>query len=567
MMRTYILRVFIFSACLSAASIVYAGMIEMEWKDISSGIRGAGLHSLAVCTTNPEVAYAGSYKAVYRTADGGKTWTEILSFRGTDNGIHTLAADPLNQHVIYAGTTKGLYRSSDQGLRWERVFEGLGDMENTIFAVSVNSERPEKIYIGTQSGIFFTEDGGENWVRGQNLPSEIMVTSISADAYNPHVLYAASARGIYKSVNSGAGWERIYEADFNDEALHYFIAADEGDSEEADVTGMRDTSHIRKILTYPADSRIIYAGTSRGLLVTTDGGLTWAPAGSIGLTSHNIRDIAISSADINHVYAATDRGVFRYSRNTDSWDELYKGMASSDIRNLALDPDVQNGPPSLWAVTKTGVYKSFPSLPASAQQHTDSQPVINDPRDVLSIFNHEPSIAEIKEAAIEYAEVSPNKIREWRKAVAKSAWLPDLSMSYGKSEDWQDSSYFYSTKDEKYKDDDITEGDDEKWAISLTWHLGELIWNNDQTSIDNRSKLMVQLRDDVLNEVTRLYFERRRLQIDLVMSPPGDNKVLIEKDLRLQELTANIDALTGSFLSRRLAQQGIGAQRQDLKVK
>ncbi|MBI5663864.1 MAG: hypothetical protein HZC49_02055 [Nitrospirae bacterium] len=136
-------------------------------------------------------------------------------------------------------------------------------------------------------------------------------------------------------------------------------------------------------------------------------------------------------------------------------------------------------------------------------------------------------------------------------------------MSYGKGEDWQNSSYFYSTKDEKYKDDDITEGRDKDWAISLTWKLGELIWNDDQTSIDNRSKLMVQLRDDVLNEVTRLYFERRRLQINSVMSPPADNRDIIEKDLRLQELTANIDALTGSYLSSRLAQKGAGAQRQD----
>ena len=101
----------------------------------------------------------------------------------------------------------------------------------------------------------------------------------------------------------------------------------------------------------------------------------------------------------------------------------------------------------------------------------------------------------------------------------------------------------------KYKDDDITSGNDEAWSISLTWQLGDIIWNNAQTSIDNRSKLMVQLRDDVLNEVTRMYFERRRLQIDMFMSPPADMKSTIEKDLRLQELTANIDSLTRAVLT------------------
>ena len=65
---------------------------------------------------------------------------------------------------------------------------------------------------------------------------------------------------------------------------------------------------------------------------------------------------------------------------------------------------------------------------------------------------------------------------------------------------------------------------------------------------------MVQLRDDVLDEVTRLYFERRKLQIELMTSPPKEINAKLEKILRLQELTAGVDALTGGYLSKRLAQ-------------
>ena len=79
-----------------------------------------------------------------------------------------------------------------------------------------------------------------------------------------------------------------------------------------------------------------------------------------------------------------------------------------------------------------------------------------------------------------------------------------------------------------------------------------LIWNSDQTSIDTRSKLMVELRDDIMNEITRTYFERRRLQIEMVTSSPNDLKVSLEKELRLQELTADIDALTGGYFSNQL---------------
>lgn len=553
--------------CLFTVSQGNAIMRGMEWKDVSRGIIDSDLRSLAVSPADPAVAYAGSYKVIYRTPDGGDTWTEVLSLRGTDNVINTLAAGSLNMQAIYAGTSKGLYRSTDQGLHWEKIFKGVGEPENMIFTVFINSNIPENIYIGTLAGILFTQNGGANWERAQNFPSDIIVTSITADSKDPHVLYAASARGIYKSADMGARWVRIHESAFDDSNLNSFIVDNEATVEETDMISLRDTSPIRKIQADPADGRVIYAATSNGLLATNDSGQTWKTTGSTGLVSHNIRDIEISSGYPDYVYAATDRGIFRYSRSTDSWNELYKGITSSDIRCLAFASTEENGPPVLWAITRTGVYKSSPSVPAAASGNAGQQPVVAEAPDVLHMFDYEASIEEIKDAAIEYAEVSPDKIREWRRAVANRAWLPDLSIKYGKARDWQSSSYFYSTKDEKYTDDDITKGSDSDWYISLSWNLGDLIWDNVQTSIDNRSKLMVQLRDDVLNEVTRLYFERRRLQIELVMSPPGNDRDYIEKDLRLQELTASIDALTGSFLSRSIAEKGIRAQRQDLTVK
>ena len=89
---------------------------------------------------------------------------------------------------------------------------------------------------------------------------------------------------------------------------------------------------------------------------------------------------------------------------------------------------------------------------------------------------------------------------------------------------------------------------------TVSWNLADLIWNNDQTSIDSRSKLMVELRNDVLNEVTHLYFERRRLQIEILTVPMKDLPVNLEREIRLEELTANIDALTGGYLSKCLGE-------------
>jgi len=88
--------------------------------------------------------------------------------------------------------------------------------------------------------------------------------------------------------------------------------------------------------------------------------------------------------------------------------------------------------------------------------------------------------------------------------------------------------------------------------LSLKWDVGDLIFNGDQTSIDVRSRLMVQLRDDILNEVTRLYFELKRLRLELTGADILEGNSRIEKELRAQELEASIDGLTGGFFSRSL---------------
>ncbi len=97
------------------------------------------------------------------------------------------------------------------------------------------------------------------------------------------------------------------------------------------------------------------------------------------------------------------------------------------------------------------------------------------------------------------------------------------------------------------------------WSASVSWDLGELIWNDDQTSIDSRSKLMVELREDVLDQVTRLYFERRRLQAEVAALATAEPQILFDKEMRIEELTALIDGFTGGGFSR-LIEQGHESQ-------
>jgi len=58
---------------------------------------------------------------------------------------------------------------------------------------------------------------------------------------------------------------------------------------------------------------------------------------------------------------------------------------------------------------------------------------------------------------------------------------------------------------------------------------------------------VVQLRDDILDEVTKLYFERLRVRMELEECSPEDRRKILEKELRIKELNASLDALTGGY--------------------
>ena len=435
----YVAAIYFF-ICLAAASMAGADMQEIEWKEVGRGIRDSDLRTVAVSHDNPDLVFVNSFNAVYRTTDGGKNWDEVLSFRGTGKAINAIAITPSNTKIVYAATDDGLYRSDDMGMKWEKIFSTIGDTEKAVLCAAVDPEDPGVIYTGTGAGLFFTKNNGKDWKRGRNLPSGSKLYFIAVDRSDPHIIYAAADKGLYKSSNSGGSWKRILKTNFN--------AEDRASQDDPDANGIAEIeieNRIQSIAIDPSDNGTVYAGTSQGLMVTADGGSTWKAVSSLGLGSRDIRHIVINSSDSDHLYAATGRGIFRYSKSAGTWDELYKGMVSSDVRYLAFAPDTRNNFPSLWAATKRGIFKSLPSVSVSAQQNIALKNRIKQTEDTLSMFAHEPSIGEIREAAIIYAEVQLWKIEKWRKAAAHRAWLPDLKFAYDKGNDWQSSTYFYNS--------------------------------------------------------------------------------------------------------------------------
>jgi hypothetical protein len=345
-------------------------------------------------------------------------------------------------------------------------------------------------------------------------------------------------QGLYKSSADFRNWQRVSVELKNSEE-----ETREQSLEQFEIEELAMPTYFSSIIHLPDDGQF-YTATPDGIFESSRDAISWKSLEGQNLPSRKINHIERSGRTF---YAATNHGLYQWDPSKKIFQDISQGLVSKEVFSLAYS---ENGD-YLLAATPKGVFKL--SHPEILFEPMPRQPVSNllKPADVLNQFSHEPTVLEIQKAAIQYAEVHPEKIKAWRKAAAAKALFPTLSVDKSMSADQNIDLDRGGTNDP----DRFIEGPTEKsqdWSVGLNWDIGDLIWSTDQTSIDVRSRLMVELRDDVLNEVTHLYFERRRLQVEMLMSPPRDLPLQIEKELRLQELTAGIDALTGGYLSHML---------------
>jgi hypothetical protein len=87
----------------------------------------------------------------------------------------------------------------------------------------------------------------------------------------------------------------------------------------------------------------------------------------------------------------------------------------------------------------------------------------------------------------------------------------------------------------------------------LAWDLGDVAFHPEELDVAKEAREVIELRDDVLDEVTQLWFERRRVLDDLDAQPPGLEARRLA--LRADELAAGIDAWTGGWFGARVAPQ------------
>ncbi|TRZ49069.1 hypothetical protein D4Q80_02690 [bacterium] len=514
--------IFVFAgmALLVVMAQVKSAAQELVWEEAGRG--NSNIRTVLVNPDNPDQIYIGRKGSLLKSEDAGNTWRVILSLQGENKEVNFLLNASQDKNSLFAATAGGLYYSPDAGARWQRIFRGKSYLENECTSLAVLAS---SIYLGTKGGLFISQDNGRSWHKETGVLGKSRILAVAVPGEKTGRIYVACVEGVFMSEDAGKSWQRIFVSNPTEDGEASEENIEDNDKEEK-------TSIIRYIALDPGNPDYLYLASSRGAYLSTDRGKTWNMLSSYGLLSRKV-DFLLASQD-SRIYAITKSGIFRYEG--ERWQELSFKLAAQKINFLALDKE-----DNLYAAADKGLFK------AKIARTINNQPVSG-----FSLYSQgEPGIKEVQQAAIRYAEVEPDKIKKWRQQAAHKALLPTVNV--GIDRDTGDLWHWESGSSTKPEDDVLRSGRDSiGWDVSLAWDLGELIWNDDQTSIDVRSRLLVQLRDDILDEVTKLYFERLRVKAELDGLALEDRKKRFEKELRIAELTANLDALTGGYFSEQI---------------
>ncbi|MDP2912766.1 MAG: hypothetical protein Q8N91_02025 [Candidatus Omnitrophota bacterium] len=503
-----------------AISMICADVYSQDiWMNKDGSVRNVDTRAMLI---EDDRLYLATKNEIYASGDTKDRWQSIFSLPAGENEISCLTGNSKNMLI---GTRRGLFRSRDFGKSWRNVFRTILPEKNNILCIEQSKHNPEKILIGTEKGVFSSDDAGDHW---KDISGVLKNKRVEYITLNSDHAYAFGDNGLYVKNGESSGWSRIYGRS---------AAGEKGDDDSSGHAETEGDSGAKVSCMALKGSRI-YIGAGKGIVYSDDHGKSWSAFSSDGLAG---KALSIAASDKSEkFYCATTKGIFEFVKDKSRWLELYKGIDRSFFVNrIVLDGENEG---SIWALTDKGLYRLESGRYASDQ-------LVDVERNLKSfkiIFDNEPVFKELRQAALNFNDVSPEKIKKWHGESRLRALLPRVTVGVDKNRSTSSEIYTSATKDYIVTGpDDITNGFD----VAVYWELGDLVWSDDQTNIDVRSRLNTQLRNDILDDLRRVYYERKRLQFELMAFPPKDLKARFEKEARIQELTQAIDDLTGNYLS------------------
>ena len=304
-----------------------------------------GFNGVSIDPHNPETAYlvggsdayfsagrientgaaAAELHTVYRSLDGGATWTNLNDGNlGSLSGpIKGLAVSQANPSLIYVAAQNGILRSTDGGASWASINAGL---EYTNLAGVALSANALTIYAPTLGGGVYIgavdpATGSVTWDSGSTLTTPVYQVQVAVQPGDSNTLFASAyPGGIFKSIDGGGTWA---EANFGLPTIQVDDPIRQG---------------YYALAIAPSQPEVIYLGIfGRGVYKSENGAGTWlAHNGSAGtMAKVTVAALLVSPTDANTVWASTDNGVFKTSDGGETWTDISSGLDNPDVRTLS----------------------------------------------------------------------------------------------------------------------------------------------------------------------------------------------------------------------------------------
>ena len=242
--------------------------------------------------TDPDTVLAGvEDAALFRSVDGGSTWSELPGLREHGSGphwqpgaggmcLHTILPDPRDPaRMLVAISAAGVFRTDDGGATWRPtnaglVSEGIPDPDaevgHCVHKLALHPDRPDTVYMQKHWDVMRSDDGGEHWHDvGGDLPTDFGFV-VDVHAHEPETVYVLPITSdaehfppegklrVYRSRTGGHEWEPLSRG---------------LPQEHCYVDVLRDAMAVDRL-----DSCGVYFGTTGGqVYASADAGDTWAP--------------------------------------------------------------------------------------------------------------------------------------------------------------------------------------------------------------------------------------------------------------------------------------------------
>jgi hypothetical protein len=161
------------------------------------------MYSLEVSKANSNYIYAASFGHIYKTPDGGTTWSDITGTLPVSqcaiSGITSSSSNADHVWVTFSGFSQGnkVFYSSDGGTTWTNISAGLPNIPANCIKYQNGSN--DFVYAGTDLGVFFYDNSLSSWVPfNAGLPNAIV---LDLEMYYPanKIRCATFGRGIWES--------------------------------------------------------------------------------------------------------------------------------------------------------------------------------------------------------------------------------------------------------------------------------------------------------------------------------------------------------------------------------